>query len=151
MRPSSQLTCSFASIVTINVLDRVHDQSTRLQASLRPNFFICSNVMFVTIGRRSCWVRHLATGLRSCSTTELKCSFAVMVVIGLALPVHHGHDWTEQQLVMSCCDGLTDRRASIKEMGQLEHSRASSLSKLHECNSASCVVFFFWYELEKRM
>ncbi len=136
MRPSSQLTSSFASIVMINVLDHVCNQSTRLRASLQSNFFLCSNMMFITTGQRSSWVRRLMTGLRSCSTTELKYSFVIMVVIGRALPVHRGHVWMEQQLVMSWCNKLTDCRATIKEMGQLEHSQTSSLSKLHEHNSA---------------
>ena len=47
-------------------------------------------------------------------------------MIGRALPVHRGHDWTARQLAMSRCDGLLDREATIKETGPLEHSRASS-------------------------
>ena len=97
----------------------------------------------VTTGQRSRWMRRLTTGLRSSSTTELRCSFSIIAVIGRALPpVHRGHGWTERQLVMSRCDGLIDRRATIEETGQLEHSRASSLPKLGERNSTSRVTLF---------
>ena len=70
---------------------------------------------------------------------ESKSSFAIVIVIARALPVQRDvrRDWTEQQLVMSCCDRLNDRSSTIKGMGQLEHSRAASFSRLHERNSAS--------------
>ena len=75
---------------------------------------------------------------------ESKYSFAIMVVIARALPVQRDvrRDWTEQQLVMSCCDRLNDRSSTIKGMGQLEHSRAASFSQHHERNSASRGEFF---------
>jgi hypothetical protein len=75
---------------------------------------------------------------------ESKYSFAIMVVIARALPVQRDvrRDWTEQQLVMSRCNGLTDRSSTIKGMSQLEHSRAASFSQHHERNSASRGEFF---------
>ena len=83
---------------------------------------------------------------------ESKSSFAIVIVIARALPVQRDvrRDWTEQQLVMSCCDRLTDRSSMIKGMGQLEHSRAASFSPHHERNSASRSEFFL-NELEERM
>ena len=84
---------------------------------------------------------------------KLKYSFAIMVVIARALPVQRDvhRNRTEQQLVMLCCDRLTDRSSTIKDMGQLEHSRAASFPRHHECNSASRGEFFFLNELEERM
>ena len=97
----------------------------------------------VTTGQQSHWMRRLATGLRSSSTTQLRCSFSIIAVIGraifLSIVVAIGR---RERLVMSRCDGLVDRRATIKETGTLEHARASSLPRLGERNSASCVTLF---------
>jgi hypothetical protein len=114
-------TCSFARFITIEVLVRDYHRDRQMS------------------------VEYQHTRLRKLVMIESKHS-AIMVVIARALPVQRDvrRDWTEQQLVMSCCDRLTDRR------GQLEHSHAASLSQHHERNSASRDEFFSWTNLKRR-
>ena len=46
-------------------------------------------------------------------------------------------NWTEQWVVASLRDGLSDRSSTIELLGRFEHSRATNLSQLRECNLAS--------------
>jgi hypothetical protein len=47
------------------------------------------------------------------------------------------HNWTEQWVVASLHDGLSDRSSTIELLGRFEHFQATNLSQLRECNSAS--------------
>jgi len=147
---------------------RTCDSSSQL--SLRPNLFVheihrdpgtCSQLSLRSTNvlcdprrtRLACSRASSRSVYSFVKAHESKHLFAIIVVIAQALPVQRDVccDWTEQQLVMSCCTRLNDRSSMIKDMGQLEHSGAASFSRHHERNSASRGEFFFLNKLEERM
>ncbi len=75
--------------------DRKHSIVFAIEALARDPHRDRTSSCVVTTGQRSRWMRRLATGLRSSSTTQLRCSFSIIAVIGRALPVHRGRNWME--------------------------------------------------------
>ena len=144
MQPSSQLTRLFASIVTINVLDRVHDRSTHSRSSSQTSSFLLSLVDrevvgYITLQRASDRPRQTSWNTRLWSLSWLD---------GLFQPIAVTIGWSNSFSCRVAMGSLIVEPRS-QEMGQLEHSRASSLPKIYECNSTSCVTFYSCTNLKR--